>query len=125
MAGVAASKRSASCGLTPPKPRSVIASQFCPYARGVPRRPTRLAPKTPAATTAATAMTLPARAERTGTAVRPRPGSKAMRTPTAPGTDAVLLSSAASRDGRPRRGPGSAHAERAGRLGGGPPAPPG
>ena len=56
----------------------MIASQFCPYARGVLMRPTRLAPNTPAATTAATAMTLPARAERTGTAVLPRPGSKAM-----------------------------------------------
>ena len=66
-------------------------------------------------------MTLPARAERTGTAVRPRPGSKASRTPTVPGTDPVLLSTRGSRDGRPAA-TGLGDAERPGGLGGGPPA---
>ncbi len=107
-AGEAARNWCAICGVTPPKPRSVTASQFCPYSVGVPISVTRLVPNTTAAATAATAMMLPARAERTGTAVLPRPGSKASRTPMLPGTNPVLVSSAASRDGRPRRDPGSA-----------------
>jgi hypothetical protein len=54
---------------------------------GVPTMVISLVPKTTAATTAATATIVPATALRTGTAVRPRPGSNAIRTPTLPGTD--------------------------------------
>ena len=64
--------------------------------------PTRLAPNTAAAITAVTAMAVPARALRTGTAVRPRPASNAIRTPIAPDTAPVLPSSLASH-GRPVR----------------------
>ena len=60
----------------------------------------RLAPKTAAAASAATAMTLPASALRTGTAVLPWPGSNAIATPAPPVTDPAWVSAAASRDGR-------------------------
>ncbi len=49
--------------------------------RGVVIRWRKLAPKTAAVITAATATIMPDRALRTGTAVRPRPGSRAIRTP--------------------------------------------
>ena len=47
----------------------------------------RLVPKTSAATTAAIATVVPARALRTGTAVRPWPGSNTICTPALAGTD--------------------------------------
>ena len=60
--------------------------------------------RTPAAaTTAATATIVPASALRTGTAVRPRPGSNAIRTPMLPGTDPASPSADPSRDGRAGR----------------------
>ena len=49
-------------------------------------------PKTAAAVSAMTAMTLAARALRTGTAVLPWPGSNAIATPTPPVTDPLLVS---------------------------------
>ena len=59
----------------------------------------RLAPKTSAATTAATATAVPVSALRTGTALRPRPGSKAIRAPIAAvGAPPRPASAAASRD---------------------------
>ena len=79
----------------------------------------RLVPKTTAATTAATATITPATALRTGTAVRPRPGSNAIRTPTLPGTDPASPATRASRDGRPRRRLG--HRQRAALPARGPP----
>ena len=45
----------------------------------------RLAPKVSVAVTTVMASTAPARTERTGTAVRPRPGSRASRRPSTPG----------------------------------------
>ena len=61
--------------------KSIAASQLCPYRRGVRTRCTRFAPKVNAAATASTDSAVPARALRTGMAVRPRPGSSARRTP--------------------------------------------
>ena len=57
-----------------------------------------------AATTAATATVVPTRALRTGTAVRPWPGSNAIRTPRLPGTDPASPSAGPSREVRRRRG---------------------
>src|ERR1700684_1273992 len=59
-----------------------------------------LVPKTSAATTAVIATVVPTSALRTGTAVRPRPGSNAIRTPAAPGTDPARPRADPSRDGR-------------------------
>ena len=67
----------------------------------------KLAPKTIAATTAATATVVPTRALRTGTAVRPWPGSNAIRTPRAAGTEPPSPSAGPSRD-RCRGAAGSA-----------------
>src|SRR6202167_1908656 len=58
-----------------------------------------LVPKTSAATTAVIATVVPTSALRTGTAVRPRPGSNAIRTPAAPGTDPARPRADPSRDG--------------------------
>ena len=85
---------------TPPNPRSSSWVQFCPYWWGLLTRAIRLVPNTAAAVTAATATMVPASALRTGTAVRPRPGSNAIRTPMAPGTDPARPSADPSRDGR-------------------------
>jgi hypothetical protein len=63
-------------------------------------------PKTMAATTAATAAVVPTRAPRTGTALRPCPGSNAIRTPKLPGTEPASPSAEASRE--ERTGAGSA-----------------
>ena len=83
---------------TAPTCRSSCWAQFCPYRCGVPTSPRKLAPKTMAATTAATATVVPTRALRTGTAVRPCPGSNAIRTPRLPGTDPASPSSGPSRE---------------------------
>ena len=56
-------------------------SQFHPNSRGVATRWFRLAANVSAAATAATATPAPTRLDRVGTAVGPRPGSSAMRTP--------------------------------------------
>ena len=58
-------------GVMTPKPRSTSASQSWPYSRGVSTRCSRFAPKVTAAATVATDRARPARALRTGTAVRP------------------------------------------------------
>ena len=86
--------------VTPPNPRSSTWAQFCPYRCGVPTRPIRLAPKTRAASPDATATVVPTRALRTGTAVRPWPGSKAIRTPIPPVTDPAPPSSEPTRETR-------------------------
>src|SRR5437667_11956347 len=57
-------------------------SQSQPYRAGCAIRPPRLALNTTAVTTAMTAATEPSRAERTGTARTPDPGSNALRVPT-------------------------------------------
>ena len=80
--------------------KSIDWVQFCPYRCGTPTRPSRLAPNTAAATTAATATTVPASALRTGTAVRPRPGSSAIRTPIPPVSDPAMPSAEPSREAR-------------------------
>src|SRR5580693_5049120 len=90
------------------KPRLSCWSQFCPYCCGLLTSPTRLEPKTAAATTAATAIAVLASALRTGTAVRPCPGSNAIRVPTPPVTVPVRVSAPASQDGRADRGAGQA-----------------
>ena len=74
----------------------------------MPTSAARLAPKTAAATSAASAITLPARALRTGTAVLPFPGSNAIRTPMPLVTGPADVSAAASSDGRLRPETGSA-----------------
>src|SRR5689334_14777169 len=56
-------------------------SQSQPYRAGCAVRPPRLALNTTAATTAVTAAIQPSRAERTGTARTPDPGSNALRVP--------------------------------------------
>ena len=86
--------------VTPPKFRSSSWAQFCPYRCGVPTRAIRLVAKVTAAATAAIATVVPARALRTGTAVRPRPGSNAIRTPTLPVTEPSLVSTGPSREAR-------------------------
>src|SRR5918995_4321961 len=58
-----------------------LASHVNPYAAGSVTAHPRAAPNVSAATNPATPATAPTRAERTGTAVRPRPGSNAIRTP--------------------------------------------
>ena len=60
-------------------------SQVTPYREGVAVRRVRLAPNPAAAVRAHTATITPAMAVRTGTAVRPRPGSRASRTPATAG----------------------------------------
>ena len=57
------------------------ASNAWPYCAGVLVRWVRLAPNTPVPQRTATARTAPTRAELTGTAVRPRPRSRALRIP--------------------------------------------
>ncbi len=93
---------------TPAKPIFSSASQFAPYRAGVLTRPTRLVPKTAAATSAAMAMVVPASALRTGTAVRPRPGSNAIRMPSPVVTGPAAVSAVISGDGRVRPAVGSA-----------------
>ena len=66
----------------------------------MPTSPRKLAPKTTAPTTAATASMVPASALRTGTALRPRPASKAIRTPRLPGTEPASPRAADSRESR-------------------------
>ena len=84
------------------------ASQFAPYLAGVVTRPTRVVPKTAAPTSAAMAMVVPVSALRTGTAVRPRPGSNAIRMPMPVVTGPADVSAVASKDGRARRVAGMA-----------------
>jgi len=72
--------------------KSTSWAQSCPYRCGLVVKPTKLVPKTKAATTATTAAVVAARALRTGTAVRPRPGSNAICTPMPPVVDPVTLS---------------------------------
>ena len=80
--------------------KSTFCVQFWPYRCGMLTRPSRLVPKTAAATTATTATMVPAIALRTGTAVRPCPGSRAIRAPRPPVTEPALPSARASRDTR-------------------------
>src|SRR2546428_12072923 len=61
----------------------MIASQFAPESLGVSTRWFRLAPNPTAAESARRLSAAPNIAVRTGTAVRPRPGSSAIRTPVA------------------------------------------
>ena len=100
MAGSAASTFAPNAAGASTNCRSSSWFQFCPYWCGLPTRVIRLAPNTAAATTAATATIVPASALRTGTAVRPRPGSNAIRTPMLPATDPARPSADPSRDGR-------------------------
>src|ERR1700733_3842281 len=66
--------------------KSTFWVQFWPYRCGTVTSATRLAPNMAAATTAATATVIPARALRTGTAVRPCPGAPpGPRAPPGPG----------------------------------------
>ena len=85
----------------------------------------RFAPNVTAATTAVTASTVPTIALRTGTAVRPRPGSSAMRTPVATvGGRPARVAASPSREGvslpaamvsAPRRRDAACHAGSAAR----------
>ena len=56
-------------------------SQFQPYRRGWETSAFRLAEKVTVVTTTITASAAPKMADRTGTALRPMPGSRAKRTP--------------------------------------------
>ena len=77
-------------------------SQFQPATTGSETTCARLDPNTSAAITAASATTMPRMAERTGTADRSRPGSKASRTPdTAVGGNPRRASQRAAREPRP------------------------
>jgi hypothetical protein len=67
----------------------------------------RLAPKTRAAARDARVNAVAASELRTGTALRPRPGSNAIRTPMPPVTDPATANACASREPRSRR-PGAA-----------------
>src|SRR5438477_1761488 len=79
--------------------------QPTPYRRGVSTRWLRLAPTVIDPTSAATEMAAPTRALRTGVAVRPRPGSSAMRTPaTAVGASPARANAPATAEGRDRDG---------------------
>src|SRR6478752_6686878 len=79
----------------------ISVSQFQPKRRGVETRWLRLDANTPAATTVAMARPAPMIVVRTGTAVRPRPGSRAIRTPVL-GTTGLpaLRSHSETREGR-------------------------
>src|SRR5207248_11593096 len=79
---------------------SISRFQVSPYSRGVETRRLRLVPNVNTAVTAVTATTRPTTALRTGMAVRPRPGCRAMRTPvTAEGARPVLAADSATREG--------------------------
>src|SRR5438067_6524331 len=84
-----------------PNPVSRATLHVLPYCDGVDTRRDRLVPNVNDAVIAATATTMPIIAVRTGTAVRPRPGSSANRTPlTTLGPSPARLAFAAIREGR-------------------------
>jgi hypothetical protein len=90
-AGRRLSRWPAAAGLIVANCTSMAASQRFPYRGGLLTRCSRFAPKVSAAVTASRDSTVPAKALRTGTAVRPRPGSSASRMPTAAVTGAATL----------------------------------
>src|SRR5437763_5118387 len=99
--------RSRSASVSPALPYGFPASycQPTPYRRGVSTRWLRLAPNVMEATSAATEMAAPTSALRTGVAVRPRPGSSALRTPaTAVGASPARAHAPAPAEGRDRDG---------------------
>ena len=96
----------ACCGVIVWNCKSIAASQLCPYRRGECTRCSRFAPKVNAAATASTGSAVPARALRTGMALRPRPGSSARRTPVTAVTGAPAPAShRAASDRRVAAGP--------------------
>src|SRR5580700_2142464 len=87
----------ATCGTLPPDgPTGFRMLQFHPYSEGLETRVWRLFPKVSVVTTRATARDDPRSMERTGTALRPSPGCRAMRTPTTPGADRPARANAAT-----------------------------